>query len=67
MKKFLVIYSFLFMCIPLGAQIEDPLLRDTMTLAQAKYALQQQMATIEYYYYQNYYDKDIKRAADNYY
>jgi hypothetical protein len=55
------------MCIPLGAQIEDPLLRDTMTLAQAKYALQQQMATIEYYYYQNYYDKDIKRAADNYY
>ena len=55
MKQKRCILLFLLICTKLYAQLDEPILSDTMTLSQAKYELQREMATINYYFFQDYY------------
>lgn len=57
MKKTLFTFFCLFLIIKAQAQLLEPILQDTMTLSQAKYALQKEMSTINYYFFQDYYGK----------
>lgn len=59
MKQKLYILSLLFMSSNIHAQLIKPILNDTITLSQAKYELQREMATIEYYYFQDYYGQQL--------
>lgn len=59
MKKTLLILCSFLVYSNLCAQLLDPILRDTMTLSQAKYQLQREMATISYYYFQDYYGQQL--------
>lgn len=59
MKQTLYTLLLLFLCVDLNAQLDKPVLNDMMTLAQAKYALQVEMATINYYYFQDYYGQRL--------
>lgn len=60
MKQTPCVLLLLLICTSLNAQLAEPVLNDTMTLSQAKSALQREMATINYYFFQDYYGKNLE-------
>ena len=59
-KLFYIICLFILSVPGATAQLSEQIITDTMTLSQAKYALQQEIATINYYFYQERYGKEMK-------
>jgi len=50
----------IFITSALRTQLSDRVVTDTMTLSQAKYALQVEMATINHYFFRDYYGDELK-------